>query len=396
MSKLLFANNAISTLANPVSSVDTTVTLASGTGSLFPAPSAGQYFVATFQDVATGNLQEIVWVTNITGDVATIVRAQEGTTALNWVSGDIFANLWTAGSMAQMLQQGDSQSQSTNYGVDSGTANAYYCILSPALTAPVVGMPIRVKIANTSTGASTLNPGSGVAPIKHPDGSAIAAGDLIAGGIYTFEYDGTNYQLTSQVWPLNSNALAANSVTSSAIAANAVSNTALANVATNTIKGRSSAGTGNVQDLSATQATAILNAFVGDSGSGGTKGLVPAPSAGDAAAYKFLAASGLFSSLISLTSNSNGYAFQIGPYLFQFGQKNTIGPDSSATVTFPVPFSANAYAYGVGVRVSTFNNTQDAIALIAGTPTATSMTVVNNNVNNTPTIDIDWYAVGPA
>lgn len=40
------------------------------------------------------------------------------------------------------------------------------------------------------------------------------------------------------------------------------------------------------------QATALLDAMIGDSGSGGTKGLVPAPATGDAAAAKFLKADG--------------------------------------------------------------------------------------------------------
>lgn len=43
-----------------------------------------------------------------------------------------------------------------------------------------------------------------------------------------------------------------------------------------------------------TQVTADLIAVVGDSGSGGTKGLVPAPGAGDAAAGKYLSAAGTF------------------------------------------------------------------------------------------------------
>lgn len=43
-----------------------------------------------------------------------------------------------------------------------------------------------------------------------------------------------------------------------------------------------------------TQVTADLNTMVGDSGAGGTKGLVPAPGAGDAAAGKFLKADGTF------------------------------------------------------------------------------------------------------
>ena len=44
--------------------------------------------------------------------------------------------------------------------------------------------------------------------------------------------------------------------------------------------------------LTATQVTAMLNALVGDSGAGGTKGLVPAPAAGDGAAGKMLKANG--------------------------------------------------------------------------------------------------------
>jgi hypothetical protein len=78
----------------------------------------------------------------------------------------------------------------------------------------------------------------------------------------------------------------------SAIANDAVTNAKLANMATQTIKGRTTAGTGDPEDLTAAQATAILNTMVGDSGSGGTKGLVAAPSAGDAAAGKFWKASG--------------------------------------------------------------------------------------------------------
>jgi hypothetical protein len=74
-----------------------------------------------------------------------------------------------------------------------------------------------------------------------------------------------------------------------------ITNAKLANMAQSTIKGRASgAGTGDPTDLTGTQATVILDAMVGDSGSGGTKGLVPAPGAGDTAAGKFLKADGTF------------------------------------------------------------------------------------------------------
>jgi hypothetical protein len=61
------------------------------------------------------------------------------------------------------------------------------------------------------------------------------------------------------------------------IAANVVANTNLAQIATATFKGRTSAGTGNVEDLTATQATALLNSFTSL-----LKGLVPASGGGTA------------------------------------------------------------------------------------------------------------------
>lgn len=84
-------------------------------------------------------------------------------------------------------------------------------------------------------------------------------------------------------------------VTGGVVPDDSVTNAKLANMAQATIKGRASgAGTGDPTDLTGTQATAILDNVVGDSGSGGTKGLVPAPGAGDAAAGKYLKADGTF------------------------------------------------------------------------------------------------------
>lgn len=80
----------------------------------------------------------------------------------------------------------------------------------------------------------------------------------------------------------------------------AITNAKLSNMSQSTIKGRASgSGAGAPVDLTSTQATDILNNFVGDSGSGGTKGLVPAPSAGDAAASKYLKADGTWTTISS-------------------------------------------------------------------------------------------------
>lgn len=104
MATILWANNAQSTLAGAITDTATTANLAAGTGVLFPSPGANQYFVMTFNDAATGLLREIVHVTNVSTDTITMVRAQEGTTALAWNAGDLALNLVTAGTM-QALQQ---------------------------------------------------------------------------------------------------------------------------------------------------------------------------------------------------------------------------------------------------------------------------------------------------
>ena len=61
--------------------------------------------------------------------------------------------------------------------------------------------------------------------------------------------------------------------------------TTIDSVSTASFLGRLSSGTGVAELLSGIQATSLLSTFVGDSGSGGTKGLVPAPVTGDAAKY---------------------------------------------------------------------------------------------------------------
>lgn len=101
---LLAANNAQTVLAAGISASATSLTVNSGTGSLFPAPSAGvSFFKLTLIDAATGQLTEIVHVTARSGDTMTIDRAQEGTTARAWSANDIAANMMTAGTLSYLL-----------------------------------------------------------------------------------------------------------------------------------------------------------------------------------------------------------------------------------------------------------------------------------------------------
>lgn len=104
MSLLQFANFGSTQLAGAISNVATVANLISGSGALFPEPSNGQYFVAEFNDQATGLEYEVVWVTGRMGDTITMIRGQEGTSALTWQAGDLFFSGPTAGQMGLLVQ----------------------------------------------------------------------------------------------------------------------------------------------------------------------------------------------------------------------------------------------------------------------------------------------------
>ena len=82
---VLYANRAFSTLASGITNVATSLSVAAGQGARFPATTAPDYFYATLDDNA-GNV-EIVKVTARSTDTFTIVRAQDGTSALAFSAG---------------------------------------------------------------------------------------------------------------------------------------------------------------------------------------------------------------------------------------------------------------------------------------------------------------------
>lgn len=197
MTVFVFADYINTTLAAAATNTDTTLTLASSTN--LPTLATGQIMALTLNDAATGLVYEIVYVTDISGTTLTVERAQEGTTAQNWSSGDYAFSGPTAGQQAAAGQIPQIQSGIFNYADDTGAVNALAVTLSPAPAslAALVGAPIHVKVANTNTGASTLDVnGLGAVAIQQ-FGTALIGNQLVASTIATFIYDGTVFECLS-------------------------------------------------------------------------------------------------------------------------------------------------------------------------------------------------------
>ena len=150
-SVLQFANGASSTLAGAISNTAVTAQLATGTGALFPAPAAGQAFVGTFIDAATGLRNEVVLVSQMSGDqIVTMARAQEGTVAQNWNANDFFYMLGTAGTQATFIQQQQAQPARTVTASTSFTAGNLDGGLLLNRTTSVAAMTITLPVTPTN------------------------------------------------------------------------------------------------------------------------------------------------------------------------------------------------------------------------------------------------------
>lgn len=137
-----FSNNSSTTLAASLASGALSLTVSAGTGALFPALSSGETFNAVLMD--SSNNLEIVQVTARTADTFTIVRAQEGTTARAFSSGDRVELRMTAAALANFVQLDGAQT----------ITGAKTFSNMPTFSAG------QLPVANGGTGVSTL---SGVA-----------------------------------------------------------------------------------------------------------------------------------------------------------------------------------------------------------------------------------------
>jgi hypothetical protein len=161
-----FSNSASATLTSSITSTSTSLTVASGLGGLFPGLSAGESFTAVLVD--SSNNLEIVLVTARTGDLLTIVRAQEGTVARAFSSGSKFEMRLTSAALSNFVQLDGVQTVTGNKTFSGATtfsgsatfsgATTFSSAISGSITgnAGTVTDGVYLSTAQTITGAKTF------------------------------------------------------------------------------------------------------------------------------------------------------------------------------------------------------------------------------------------------
>ncbi|RXG93033.1 hypothetical protein EAS62_20260 [Bradyrhizobium zhanjiangense] len=148
-----------------------------------PVTDDGTAYEAAFFNALLANVRSIVRGNGQTAGAVDVVTQDNGADDLIWQA-------------CQHLYQ---RAQPA-WAVDSSvTANQVIIALTPAAAELKAGMRVRVKIANSNTGATTMTVNALNAPCKTVAGQDLQKGMLAAGQIAAFVFDGTNWQLTS-VW----------------------------------------------------------------------------------------------------------------------------------------------------------------------------------------------------
>lgn len=358
MSKVLFSDNASTTLATGIAAGAIGCTVSAGTGALFPSPNpaVGSYFFLTFIAAANVNVKEIVRCTQRTTDTFVITP-----TVNAWLAADTVELSDPAEALEQFVQFDDLQAQAGNYALDTGAANAYVVAPSPAIGTPIPGAPIRWLAGHSNTGPSTFN----TQPLVLHDGSPLAAGDVIAKGIYTSTWNTAlaAYQLDGVV--VTSFGQLAGQVSNGQVPASAVLQFLALILASAALTGDPTAptaapGTNTTQIATTAFATAVALA----------------------------AAAGLFS--VSLTSPGH---FAIGGLIFQWGQQATTANAGAVNVPFGENFPNQCFIVIPAVIAPSGTGGAGSYAHQI-TSQSDSGFVYTTASSSVAAITLNWFAIG--
>lgn len=181
----LFTNNAATGLVYPITSSATSLIVNGGSGSLFPNPTGGNYFMLTLISQTSGNM-EIVQCTARSGDTFTIVRGQEGTTAQAFATGDAVQLRITAGSLSTFAS-GVTAVNTTGAGISASEVGTVVTLANTGVTSLTAGTNISLS---GSTGAVTIT-NTAVAPTSVPNLITTNFTVQESGGKLIFKYGAT-------------------------------------------------------------------------------------------------------------------------------------------------------------------------------------------------------------
>jgi hypothetical protein len=153
------------------------------------------------QPVVAGTVISSTAFNSLTSDLAnglsTAITKDGQTTVTNNIpmSGFKITGLGAATVGTDAVQYGQIQSNTDKLVTVSGTDTLTGSV-TPALTAYAAGNLFSFVVANTNTGAVTINiDGNGAKSITRTGSTALVAGDMVAGEVVLIEYDGTRFQL---------------------------------------------------------------------------------------------------------------------------------------------------------------------------------------------------------
>lgn len=152
---LKLSNNASTRLASAVAAGGTSITVAAGTGALFPTLSADDWFPVTVLK-SDGGL-EIMRCTARSGDVLTVTRAREGTTAMAFSAGDRVELRITKAAMAEFPQGPESAVDNEVARFDGATGKLLKA-----------GLPYQSNRNDTTAGALMINGAHGLGDSSPP------------------------------------------------------------------------------------------------------------------------------------------------------------------------------------------------------------------------------------
>lgn len=167
MTKPIFTNNGETVTAEPISDTETAWTLEDGT--VFDAPGTGEHLLLTIEERTDASEYEVVKCTDITGDVVTVVRGQEGTSGTAFTSGSKVEARLTKGGLEARLE-----STAIRTGVSANTT----------FIVPSGYMLTHCIIKETGSGGVTLKFGT-------TDGGTelLSAMDIVADGLHKISFN---------------------------------------------------------------------------------------------------------------------------------------------------------------------------------------------------------------